>query len=63
MKVIFNYKKDKKKLIDLRYFDVLNHIFERGLTVRATWRSTGIDRNVLNRKIKEICNILIKNYY
>ncbi len=58
--MIQNIGRDGKKVFSRRYDEVLAQIFERQIAVRVAEVNTGINHAGIERKVKEICEILLK---
>lgn len=57
---LFNIKKNNHRVYNLRYFEVLDNIFEREISIKVAEKNIGVNQYGIERKVKEICQILLK---
>jgi hypothetical protein len=55
------FKNPKNKIINRRYIEILNLIFEQQMCMNAVQSRLNMSRLTIERKIKEICKILVDN--
>lgn len=53
-------KKSGKKIIDLKYLKITEQVLEKQCAIRVVERNTGMNHSIVERKIKEVCEILMK---
>lgn len=58
--MIYNIGRSEKRVFSRRYAEILDQIFERQIAVRVVEENTGINHAAIERKVKEICAILLK---